>query len=249
MLRRYPIARFYSTYSYTQDIISHLNPFFITGLTDAQMPTLKKVKKFNFKTKNDSFALELWGTNLRSLIGYGKLTKQVRDMFVIPYYQKSVIIGLLLSDGWLTYASKTNKNARLGFKQSLYHYSYALFVFNQLFHYCNSMPHLTTGIRKGKTFYGLEFFTRSLPCFTELHSLFYHNGVKVIPEKIFDLLTPEALAHWIMGDGQARPYGLVLCTDSYSVKDVVKLINVLIIKYRLECAIRVHKENQISYLY
>ena len=41
----YPIARFYSTNSYTQNIISYLNPFFVTGLTDAEGTFVCIVKK------------------------------------------------------------------------------------------------------------------------------------------------------------------------------------------------------------
>lgn len=41
-----------------------------------------------------------------------------------------------------------------------------------------------------------------------------------------------------MGDGKLSRHGLILCTDSYSVEDVVRLINVLIVRYRLECTIR-----------
>jgi hypothetical protein len=43
----------------------------------------------------------------------------------------------------------------------------------------------------------LQFFTRSLPCITELYSLFYVNKVNGIPHNIYDLLTPVALAHII----------------------------------------------------
>jgi len=43
-----------------------------------------------------------------------------------------------------------------------------------------------------------------------------------------------------MGDGVGRSHGLILCTDSYSVEDVVRLINVLIIRYRLDCTLRFH---------
>ena len=39
-------------------------------------------------------------------------------MIKLPYDQFSVIIGLLVSDGWLIIASKTSKNALLGFGQS-----------------------------------------------------------------------------------------------------------------------------------
>jgi hypothetical protein len=61
-------------------------------------------------------------------------------MVRLASYQYNVVIGLLLSDGWLTFASKTHKNARLGFKQSLSHSVYILFVFNILSHYCSTWP-------------------------------------------------------------------------------------------------------------
>jgi len=83
-----------------------------------------------------------------------------------------------------------------------------------------------------------------MPCLTELHSLFYPNGIKIIPNNIYELLTSVALAHMIMGDGSWKRYGLIICTDSYTVKDIVRLMNVLIIKFRLECNLRAHKKNQ-----
>lgn len=55
---------------------------------------------------------------------------------------------------------------------------------------------------------------------------------------------PMALAHWIMGDASARPHGLLLCTDSYSVSDVIKLMNVLMIKYELNCTLQFPAENR-----
>jgi hypothetical protein len=84
-------------------------------------------------------------------------------------------------------------------KQSLDHSEYFLFVFKILSHYCSSSPRLTNGIKAGNRFYGLQFFTRSMPCLTELHSLFYPNGVKIVPYNIYELLTSIALAHLIMG--------------------------------------------------
>jgi len=47
-----------------------------------------------------------------------------------------------------------------------------------------------------------------------------------------------------MGDGSARSHGLTFCTDSYSVSEVVGLINILIIRYRLDCASRYHTPTQ-----
>jgi hypothetical protein len=47
-----------------------------------------------------------------------------------------------------------------------------------------------------------------------------------------------------MGDGSMRPYGLVICTDSYSLPEVVKLMNVLLIKYGLDSVLRLHTSTQ-----
>jgi len=170
-------------------------------------------------------------------------------MINLPPFQYSIIVGLLLSDGWLIFASSANKNARLGFKQSLSRSDYVWFVFNSLSHYCSTNPYLTKGIRNGNRFYGLEFVTRSLPCFTELYYLFYVNKVKTVPHNIYDLLTPVAFAHLIMGDGSVQRNGLIICTNSYSIEDVVLLMNVLIIRYELECKIREKRQNQkIEYM-
>lgn len=83
-----------------------------------------------------------------------------------------------------------------------------------------------------------------MPSITMLHSLFYSDGKKVIPQNILKLLTPAALAHVIVGDGLAQRHGLIICTESYSVQDVVRLINVFIIKYRLNCTLRYHTPTQ-----
>lgn len=58
------------------------------------------------------------------------------------------------------------------------------------------------------------------------------------------MLTPVALAHLIMGDGESRTAGLVLCTNSFTIQDVVRLMNVLMIKYRLQCILRLKKRSK-----
>ena len=77
-----------------------------------------------------------------------------------------------------------------------------------------------------------------------MRSLFYINKVKIVPKDIYNLLTPVALAHLIMGDGVAKQSGLIICTDSYNIVDVVRLMNVLIIRYNLDCTIRFHTPTQ-----
>ena len=53
---------------------------------------------------------------------------------------------------------------------------------------------------------------------------------------MYNELTSIALAHWIIEDGTFKGIILLFCTDS--IKDVVMLINILIIKYGIHCTIR-----------
>ena len=48
-------------------------------------------------------------------------------------------------------------------------------------------------------------------------------------------MDPIALAHWICGDGQKRDYGLVLCTDSFTLIEVELLIDALNKNFNLKC--------------
>lgn len=63
------------------------------------------------------------------------------------------------------------------------------------------------------------------------------DKVKIAPEDIYNLLTPVAL---IKGDGSAKEYGLILCSDSYKLIDIVRIMIVLIIRYNLNCRLRYH---------
>jgi len=205
------------------------------------------MRQFSTRVKantNNSLSLVVWGTNLTSTVGVGRFSKQVRDMIQLPPYQKSVIIGLILSDGWLRFPSKTSKSANLGLKQSVAHSDYVWFVFSFLSHYCDNLPLYRLEKRGEKSHLSVEIVTRALPCFNELYFLFYVNKVKVIPENIYDLLTPVALAHLILGDGSAQRHGLILCTDSFTIPEVVRLMNVLMIRYRLACTLRFHTSTQ-----
>lgn len=90
-----------------------LNPWDVTGFTDGEK------------------SLVVFGSNLSSTVRI-KFNRTQLAMVKLAPYQHSVIIGLLLSDGWLSFASKTTKNARLGFVQSLAKASYVFSVFNIL---------------------------------------------------------------------------------------------------------------------
>jgi len=50
-----------------------------------------------------------------------------------------------------------------------------------------------------------------------------------------------------MGAGSRRGSGLLLCTDKFSIQEVVLLINVLIIRYNLKCTININKNKPGQY--
>ena len=92
-------------------------------------------------------------------------------MIKLPFYQKSVVVGLLLSDGHLV-STKPHENPRLEFKQSYKNSVYVLFVFSILSNYCNVLPYIKTSVRKDKIHTALALYTRGLPCFNELRQMF-----------------------------------------------------------------------------
>jgi len=188
---------------------------------------------------NNCSEVVVWGSNLSSTVKYPTFSKLISSTIVLTPYIKGALVGLILGDMWIQ-KRKPTWNARLGFERSMIHFDYFWRVFILLSHYCGSFPYFRHHVRKGISSYDIAFQTRALPCFTELYHIFYFNGVKIIPSNIFELLTPTALAHWICCDGSAKPGGLELCTDSYTIPEVVLLINVLIIKYRFDCTLRFH---------
>lgn len=202
-----------------------------------------------FKVSRD---IVIHGSNIGLTISKLRLSLLIRKMFNVPEDQMSVLVGNLLSDGSLSKQKARGTSRikviypRFSFSQSLSHFSYFWLVFWSLRHYCGSMPSL--GVRfssKGTKLFSLKFSTRALPCFSDIYNMFYNNGKKVVPNNIYNLLTPIALAHWIMGDGQSYSYGLQLCTDSFTKEEVERLISVLVNRYGLYASLRkMAKEGQ-----
>ena len=188
-------------------------------------------------------AIVIYGSNIGSNIDKGRFSLIVKNSIVLHIKPYSIIVGKLLSDGWLDKYS-LNSNVRFKFKQSINRSDYVIYSWMGLSHYCSNIPYIVKSIRKGKISHGIEFSTRSLPCFNELHTLFYRNNKKVVPDNIYNILNPIALAHWIMGDGAILNKGLVLCTDSFTLQEVIRLRNVLNIKYNIDSTIQGWKNDR-----
>jgi hypothetical protein len=201
----------------------------------------KESKENKNNVDNNCTELVIWGSNLGSSINKTKFTPEIKNIIKFSLYHRSVIIGLILSDGSLP-PSKLAKNVPLMFAQSLKNFKYFWFVFTILAPYCPRYPYYWNNLRKGTKNHLINFTTRRLPCFTELYHLFYKNKKKILPEPedMYELLTPVAIAHWFMGDGGSLSSGLKFGTDSFSVKECVLLINILKIKYNINSTIQMN---------
>lgn len=138
-----------------------------------------------------------------------------------------------MTDGTFRHPIGVTGKPRFAFKLSIHAFGYFWYVF-QMFMFA-SMPNTTFSVLPSGTHMSIYFVTRSLACFHELYHVFYVNGVKVIPGNIYDLITIEGLAHIIMCDGSWNS-GICLHLQAYSVQDNVRFINVLMIKFGLQCA-------------
>lgn len=208
---------------------------------------LRNYNSFNIDTNNKSIISINSSYSLGSTTFYQKINNYIRDNTILSNYHRFVLIGILLGDGRIRKINLPNNNARIIFKQSIINFPYVSFVFILLYPYCFSYPRLENTIINFKKCYLVVFGTINYPCFNELYEMFMDKGNKHVPGNIFEELTPVALAHWIMCDGTSTGWGLLLCTDSFTIKEVVLLINVLLIEYNIITTL--HKCNNLPRIY
>lgn len=177
---------------------------------------------------------------LNSTIGISRISKFLRNITYINTRCLDIFVGILLGDAYFK-LGKNNTNVRIGFKQSLINFPFMWTVFTEISHYCSSLPRYEVATLKSgkgvKKYSLLVLETRTYPVFSELYKLFIVNGTKTISPELFNYLSPSALAYWIMSDGVSNQYGLTICTDSFSYSEVVCLLNILKIRYDLNCSI------------
>jgi hypothetical protein len=215
-------------------------------LTSEGLNDIKKIKLLmHNRISSKETSLVLYGSNLSSTVGSPRYTYNERVLVKIPLNKRSLFIGILLSDANLQRLNKGG-GTRLQFKQKYEQFEYFYSVFFQLSHYCSRGPYITKTFLHKKAHYALSFTTRSLNCITELYELFYLEGKKIVPKNLYELLTWEALAHLICGDGTYSS-GITLQTQCFTIEELVLIINVLIIKFGLECSI--HKQANYSVIY
>lgn len=225
--------------------IRHFFNSSIRSKFDGDKPNRLKVKNFNFPSLQTSTALTIWGVSMGSGLGGPRvLPEYLRSIYSLPHYHYSVVIGLILSDAWISGDRSGGGNARLGFKQSTIFFPYLWYVFNILSPFVASMPNQLHPVLRGKTYMACQFQTRKLKCFTELWERFYPVKVKIVPIDIYQDLNAIALAHLIQGDGYRRYKGLAICTDSFSLQEVHILLHAINFNFGLVCTIFQHNSDR-----
>lgn len=135
--------------------------------------------------------------------------------------EKEIVLGTLLGDGHL---AMLKTGARLEVGHSAKQKEYVFWKQKELSRWIRTQPHCLriTDKRWNAIYTQWRFRTQINEFFTELHSLFYLKGKKIVPQTILEILTsPLSLAVWFMDDGGRRndSYGLFLNTLSFTKKE------------------------------
>ena len=78
--------------------------------------------------------------------------------------------------------------------------------------------------------------------------MFYNGRNKIIPENLYELITYEGLAHIIMGDGSFKFNGILLNLQAFSVKELILFINVLKLKFNIDCTLHKSRNHYTVYI-
>ena len=164
-----------------------------------------------------------------------------KSLIVFSPETKEIITGMLLSDANLNFCNSRAKNARLRFHQKDKLFIDHLYLKMSINNLVGSKPYLAKQIDKkyNKVRESYKFNTLAFPYFTDIYSSWYtiinNRNVKIVPNNISDLLTPRAIAYWIMGDGSyMKDSGRIsFSTDSFTLKEVELLRDILLTKYNI----------------
>lgn len=157
----------------------------------------------------------------------------------------SIIVGSLLGD---SYAEKRNGSTRIHFQQESSNREHLLNCWKILNKgsYCSDIePKIEERLGKeGKIRFLSRFKTYSFSSFNWIHDAFYLKGKKVVPLDLINLLTPLALAIWIMDDGTWQGSGVRIATNCFSFNENKLLSSLLNKKYNLFCTVVKNGKNK-----
>lgn len=90
------------------------------------------------------------------------------------------------------------------------------------------------------------WYINSNPALNEIYEKMYKDKIKFIDEELFRKIEPLGLAIWFMDDGANAKYGYVICTHSFSLKDLSIIQKVLLEKFDIHTTVRKCKSLYIT---
>jgi len=109
----------------------------------------------------------------------------------------SIIFGILLGNTH-THTQQSNTGTRISVYQEASHKEYLVWLHSLIASLGYTSPNIpkiqSRLVTRGKIIYVLHFHTYTYTSLNWVHSLWYVNGVKCVPQNIGDYLTPLALA-------------------------------------------------------
>jgi len=177
----------------------------------------------------------------------------VYSSVILTCLQKDVIVGTLLGDASLE-RNKPTHNTRIRFDQTYpNHESYLRSLYVIFASICGTEPRIHSrkpDKRTGKIYKTIAFKSLrqiSLNYYYDLFYIYDSNGKrrKIVPKNITELLTPCALAYWIMDDGGIDTYNAtILNTDSFTLEEVRQLQKVISKNFDLRTRIAEKRKGQ-----
>ena len=163
--------------------------------------------------------------------------------------QKEIIVGILLGDAHLETAN--GRTYRLKIEHSVKQRDYVWHLYEKLKTLAAAPPKERVRYYNGRAYKKVWFNTKYTGRLRFFAHQFYRDGKKRVPKLIHRWLTPRAMAYWFMDDGSIKSHqtlGLILNTQSFSRKDVERLVKVLRERYGISCKERKQREGYQIYI-
>ncbi len=160
-----------------------------------------------------------------------------------PPHQLDVLIGSLLGDARLECRSIGKRHpitARLRIHHSDKQKDYVFWKYEIFKDIVGKGPRkimVWRDSKRNKNHYSWYFHSKSLENLGLLQKYFYKGKTKILPENIFNLITPHALAVWFMDDGSNTGNSYTINTQCFSKKEQEKIVKFFKEKYDINAKI------------
>lgn len=160
-----------------------------------------------------------------------------------PPHQLDVLIGSLLGDARLECRSIGKRHpitARLRIHHSDKQKDYVFWKYEVFKDIVGKGPRkimVWHDSKRNKNHYSWYFHSKSLENLGLPQKYFYRGKTKILPENVFDLITPRALAVWFMDDGSNTGNSYTINTQCFSKEEQEKIVDFFKKKYNINAKI------------